>query len=77
MSAWVIEIADEPVTLRDCPPGLFQYEGALGLKSEYFHDSTGSPDAYVVASGEYFWGGTSDRKVRDALFVWPVEAIRI
>lgn len=59
-------------TLNDCPPGLFIMGNCLGFKSEYRNDS-GSPDAYVVASGEFFWGGAKTREERDALMVTPVE----
>ena len=41
------------VTLEDCPPGPFLFEGALCFKSEYF--SRGGCDAYNSA-GEYFCG---------------------
>jgi hypothetical protein len=57
-------------TLDACPPGLFLYEGRLGFKSEY-RDANG-PEAYVVESGEYFWGGTDDVDVRLNLKVTPV-----
>ena len=70
-SAW--HIGDE-VTLSSCSPGLFLFNGTLGFKTEY--DTIGlnghplnSPEAYVVASGEYFWGDTSDRGKRDELLV--------
>ena len=55
------------VSLSECPPGLFLFEKCLGFKSEYGND------AFVVASGEYFWGGAKSRKDRDALRVVPVE----
>lgn len=59
--------------LSDCPPGLFLFNGGVCFKSEY-STAGGSPDAYVVSSGEYFWGGTADRAARDALVVTPIEA---
>lgn len=72
--------------LENCPPGLFLFEGAggrcLGFKSEYRtekHDETGQiigtqTDAYVVASGEYFWGGVSgDWRARERLLVEPID----
>lgn len=65
-------IAGEPCTLADCPPGLFRWEGTLCFKSEY-HSKPGQPDAYVVVSGEYFWGGTSGNlDARNALIVTPI-----
>tara|TARA_R110002012_G_scaffold318358_1_gene536540 strand:- start:1382 stop:1624 length:243 start_codon:yes stop_codon:yes gene_type:complete len=54
------------VSLSECPPGLFLFEKCLGFKSEYDND------AFVVSSGEYFWGGTKSSEDRDALRVVPV-----
>lgn len=65
-------------TLGDCPPGLFLFEGrCLGFKSEYKTESKSRPgfwqsDAYVVESGEYFWGGTSQPEWREQLMVLPL-----
>jgi hypothetical protein len=65
------------MTLGECPPGLFRYNGILGFKSEYKTASLSRPgfwqsDAYVVESGEYFWGGVSDPTERELLEVEPV-----
>ena len=60
-----IEIAYEPtsataqigewMTLADCPVGLFLTDaGMLCLKTEYGNE--GRIDAYIVDSGEMFWG---------------------
>lgn len=54
-------------TLAECPPGLFLFGGCLGFRSEY------GTDAYVVSSGEAFWGGAKTKEERDALMVTPVE----
>lgn len=44
------------VTLADCPIGLFvSASGELCLKTEYGNNE-GRIDAYVVSSGEFFWG---------------------
>jgi hypothetical protein len=43
------------VTLAECPVGLFLYEGELCLKTEYGNNE-GRIDAYIVSSGELFWG---------------------
>ena len=59
------------VTLAACPPGLFRFNGRLGFKSEY-RDDLGCAEAFVVESGEAFWGGTTDKIVRDKLLVVPV-----
>jgi len=54
-------------TLAACPPGLFQYGATLGFRSEY------GDDAFIVATGEYFWGGVNgDRDARSALLVAPI-----
>ncbi|HEY9219576.1 MAG TPA: hypothetical protein VIO94_16125 [Phenylobacterium sp.] len=47
----------EPHTLAACPPGLFLAEahGTLGMKTEYYTDK-GAVEAYIVESGEFFWG---------------------
>jgi hypothetical protein len=47
-------------TLEDLPPGsLFMTLDmqCLGMKSEY-HTEKGAVEAYIVGSGEFFWGGT-------------------
>lgn len=44
------------VTLKDCPIGLFINDhGGLCLKTEYGNNE-GRIDAFIVSSGEYFWG---------------------
>lgn len=83
----VVEEGEE-CTLVECPPGLFRWGDALGFKTEYGamrlatpSDIPGDqlrwtvgnwPDAYVVASGEYFWGGTKTQEERAALIVQPL-----
>lgn len=69
----------EACTLADCPPGLFLFGETLCFRSEY---STTvkvppyvQPDAYVVESGEYFWGGAKTSVERSALMVHPCDAI--
>lgn len=44
-----------PVTLAECPIGLFMVDGQLCLKTEYGNNE-GRIDAYIVSSGEFFWG---------------------
>jgi hypothetical protein len=53
----------------------------LILKSEYKTESLSHPgvwqsDAYLIESGEYFWGGTSDPRVREQLDVTPLNPFR-
>jgi len=68
-------VTAEMVELCQCPPGLFLFEGMLGFRSEYSTEVHGryQADAYVVETGEYFWGGTKgDVAARDRLMVQPV-----
>lgn len=71
--------ADEQVrevSLNDCPPGLFWFGQTLGFKSEYTtvleNPRRYQCDAYVVESGEYFWGGAKGSEERGKLLVRPV-----
>lgn len=70
------------VTLDACPPGLFMFGDTLGFKSEYrslagdresIEGAGWKSDAYCVESGEYFWGGMSNWRRREALMVQPVD----
>lgn len=71
---------DPTVSLRDAEPGLYWFEGTLIFKSEYKTErkrngvGTGfwQPDAYVVESGEYFWGGAKTSEERSQLMLTPV-----
>lgn len=60
------------VRLDQAPPGLFIFGDCLGFKTEY-RTNEGRVEAYVVASGEFFAGGTSTVAERNALMVTPVE----
>lgn len=68
--ATAVEPIGEPCRLDACPAGLFLHHGSLGFRSEYW--TSGKPDAYVVESGEYYWGGTSNANDRSALIVQPL-----
>ena len=59
------------VRLKDAPPGLFRWNGVLGFKAEYCSHAC-YPDAYVVESGEFFWGGAKFYHERDNVMVEPV-----
>lgn len=72
------------VTLAECPPGLFIYScggcKSLGFKSEYISGNPGEYpfiEAFVVESGEYFWGGAPTRKDRAQLLVEPVDITQL
>lgn len=45
----------DKVTLAECPIGLFMSDDELCLKTEY-GTNEGRIDAYIVSSGEFFWG---------------------
>jgi len=76
------------VTLADCPPGPFLFEGTLGFKTEYRamvqapctnpappeprYLTSRWPDAYCMATGEAFWGGTTRHRDRAKLLVLPI-----
>lgn len=67
--AWLGALRE--TSLEECPVGLFVCSGELCFKSEYSTD--GRPDAYIVASGEYFWGGTDEPAEARRLRVTPLE----
>lgn len=74
-SGWRVVPNGEPVTLDDCPEGLFLFNGYLGFMTEYATDKNDGfrqRDAYCVDSGEYFWGGTSNARERAKLIVQPM-----
>jgi hypothetical protein len=47
--------ARQPLTLLECPIGLFWWGETLALKTEYGNND-GRIDAYIIESGEFFWG---------------------
>lgn len=47
----------EPMSLVECPVGLFLSGSELCLKTEYGNNE-GRIDAYIVSSGEFFWGSS-------------------
>jgi len=58
--------------LKDIPLGsLFLFNGTVGLKTEY--RTNGKCDAYIVGSGEYFWGGTDNAIDRENLNVFEIK----
>ena len=59
----------ELATLRELPKGsLFLHGETIGLKTEY-SDNNGRIDAYIVGSGEFFWGGTDNPEDQSAVQV--------
>lgn len=71
----------DEVTLADCPIGLFMCRGELCLKTEY-SSNEGRIDAYIVSSGEFFWGVRKPGRVSEiasqrAQMVIPVENVTL
>ena len=65
----------KPCTLADCPPGLFLFDGNLCFKTEYdilIDPMKCTPHAFVLASGEMFWGGVKTHEERRNLMVQPL-----
>jgi hypothetical protein len=67
------------VRFKNCPVGLFMHGDTIALMTEYATErrtngvlSGVNRNAYIVSSGEAFWGGTSDGAVRDELMVTPL-----
>lgn len=63
------------MTLAECPIGLFfSASGELCLKTEY-GSNEGRIDAYIVSSGEFFWGSWPQTiESQRAQIVRPVDA---
>lgn len=61
--------------LRDVPVGLFLFEDTLCLMTEYSNEGCGR-EAYIVSSGETFWGGAKSKEERANLDVTPVTVKR-
>lgn len=59
--------------LIDAPVGLFMFEETLCLKTEYANPQ-GGVEAYIVSSGEVFWGRAKTQEERNNLDVTPVNA---
>ena len=55
------------VKLKDCPIGLFVKGNTLCVKTEY-----GNNDAYIVWSGERFWGGAETIAGIGEVLVLPI-----
>lgn len=60
------------VSLEELPAGsLFYYNNTLCLKTEY-KSVGGAIEAFIVGSGEMFWGPTKDAQSQRKLMVSPV-----
>lgn len=55
------------IPLRDYPKGLFVTEdNTLCVKTEYGNE------AYIVWSGEYFWGGAKTKEAKRGIQILPI-----
>lgn len=61
----VIPFSGLLVRFELCPAGLFVFEDVVGFKNEY-------QEAFLLESGEVFWGGTNDPIARNSLKVEPL-----
>lgn len=57
---------DKLVPLRDCPIGLFVKDHTLCVKTEYGNE------AYIISSGERFWGGAKTKEQIGDVLVLPI-----
>lgn len=60
-------MADRLVPLRDCPIGLFIKDQTLCVKTEYGNQ------AYIISSGEVFWGGAKSKEEIGDVLVLPIQ----
>jgi hypothetical protein len=67
-----LQISKDGISLAKCPIGLFICNEELCLKTEY-ENNEGRIDAYIVGSGEFFWGAKPQTiKSQRAQIVFPV-----
>jgi len=63
---------EQRVTLEDLEAGsLFRFGDTIGFKSEYRTD-LGATEAYILGSGEMFWGGIHSPEEQSQLLVEPL-----
>jgi hypothetical protein len=69
-----LKISEKTCKLDNVPAGsLFYYNGTFALMTEYSYYKEGmrkvQRDAYIIGTGEYFWGGCTDTVSRSNLKV--------
>jgi hypothetical protein len=70
-----LKISKKVVTLEDLPQGslfITTDNTCLGLKTEYCTEQ-GAIEAYIIGSGEVFWGGTNVPKDQRKVLVHEVK----
>ena len=66
-------IKKRKIKLKELPKGrLFKYGDTIGVKSEYRSES-GAIEAFIIGSGEMFWGGTAHASKQRELEVIEIE----
>jgi hypothetical protein len=71
---WKLVNNGEPVSLVECPIGLFECAGEICVKTEYTTDD-GRIEAYIASSGEFFCGEQPQTKAsQHAQIVQPMLA---
>lgn len=63
----------EQFTLEDAPVGLLKTVGGLLILKTEYRNENGAIDAYIVDSGEYFWGDqpqTPENQRKQIVFQW-------
>ena len=62
-----MKTAKTHIPLRDYPKGLFMHDDTLCVKTEYGNE------AYIVWSGEYFWGGAKTKEDIGNVLILPID----
>lgn len=78
MRKFCVVPCDMPMSLVECPPGLFLFgiekqEMTVGFKTEYGAHNPHDMEVYCVDSGEFFWGGTDNKSQLGDLRVIPAK----
>lgn len=72
-----VSVPEPTVPLGVAAPGLYLFGDTLIFKSEYKTEAASvkgwQSDAYVVETGEYFWGGVTNALEREGLMLTPVK----
>lgn len=64
---------NSPQKLEDLPSGsLFIHKNSVCLKTEY-KNNNGTIDAFIIGSGEMFWGGAKTSEEQAKIEVLPIE----
>lgn len=78
MTEYRLIAAGDKVTLAELLPGTIFLHGddCLAVKSEY-QCSNGLIEAFIIDSGEQFWGGVHTAREQHELVVQPMEVVEV